>query len=64
LHDQCTPYNQGFPLNRICNLLITVMHQRWHLFTFRFVIFRLNLPIVSCKSNSLLWTLRCKVPLS
>jgi len=63
LHVQRTPYNQGLPLNRICNLLITTIHQRWHLFTFRFVTFIFNLTIVSCKHNSSVWTMRCNVPL-
>jgi hypothetical protein len=30
--------------------------------TFRFVSFIFNLPIVSCKHNSSIWTLRCNVP--
>jgi len=60
---QRTPYNQGLPLNWICNLLITTIHQRWHLFTFKFVMFKFNLPIVSYKHYSSVWTLRCNVPL-
>jgi len=63
LHVQRKPYNQGLPLNRICNLLITTIHQRWHLFIFSFVTFRFNLPIISCKHNSSIWTLRCNMPL-
>jgi hypothetical protein len=63
LHVQCTPYNQGLPLNRIWNLLITTIHQRWHLFTFRLVTLRFNLPIISCKHNSSVWTLICNMPL-
>jgi len=35
LHSKHTPYNQGLPLNQVCNLNITTILRRWHLIIIR-----------------------------
>jgi hypothetical protein len=35
LHSKHTPYNQGLPLNQVCNLNITTILRKWQFITIR-----------------------------